>query len=135
MDGFLPTTLDGWLRLVVALGGLLATIWGFIKVSIQRPLDDRLREMLEQLNGFGGRVKRHEEVEAQHAGKFEEIHRHDELRAFQWAAMSERMGKVEGKHDSLEKQVSQEIGNLNVKLASIETTLKFIAGRLGGGDV
>lgn len=134
MDGFLPSTLDGWLRLVVSLGGLLGIIWGYVVVSIRKPLEASLKEMIEQLNGFGGRVKRLEEVDAQHGGKFDEIHRHDELRAFQWAALSERMGKLEGGHEKLQEQVSRDIGSLNVKLASIESTLKFIAGRLGGGD-
>lgn len=130
----LPTTLDGWLRLVVAIGGLLATIWGFVKVSIRAPLDKELKEMLEQLNGFGGRVRRLEEVDAEHSGKFEEIHRQNELRTFQWQAMAERMGKLEGGHEKLAEQVSRDIGSLNVKLASIESTLKFIAGRLGAPD-
>jgi hypothetical protein len=126
MPGFFPETLNGWFSLLVEVGVLLLAAWGVMVTFIRKPL-------IEQINGVGSRVKALEHTDGVHSGKLEVIERHDERRTFQHDSLRERLAKVEGDHEKLQNQVATGMAEFRERLASMESTLKFIARQVGGG--
>jgi hypothetical protein len=120
MQGLLPSDIEGWFNLLWKLVGALAALWALVVAFIRRPLIDKI-------NGLGSRVKGLEAKCGEHEGQIEQLMRSDERQNFQYAAVGERMGRLEGKQEQLEIAVNEGMAEIRDRLGNIEGQLSFIA--------
>lgn len=125
MQPFFPETLSGWVALFLELFAVVVAVTAWVLRFVRQPL-------LEQINGLGRRVKNLETNDSIHIGKLEEQGRRMDIKEVHEHSLTDRVGKLEVKHEQLQETVSRGLGDVRERLASIQSTLDFVAGRLGG---
>lgn len=122
---FFPQTLSGWVGLFLQLFAVVAAVTAWVLKFVRQPL-------VEQINGLGRRVRVLEGTDSVHTGKLEEQGRRMDIKEIQEASLVERVTRLEQKHEQLQETMSKGLGDVRERLASIQSTLDFVAGRIGG---
>lgn len=119
--------IDSWLGLIIRVAVTVLAVLAFVWRVIRAPI-------MEQINGLGTRVNASTESCATLGAKVGSLERQHELMSFQQQANSERMGKLEGKLDKVDDNISKfrdhsgsEESEIKERLAGIESRMTIFS--------
>lgn len=125
-ESFFPATMEGWVRLLLVLGGFGLSMAGFAWRFMRLPL-------LTQINGLGDRVKLVELSAAARDPEIRKLDRAGESARHDLMALHDRVGRIEGATERLISAMErnrdahmEEEGEIRERLVRIETKVDGI---------